>query len=491
MSAVAPERITTLNDHRPREDGRYVLYWMVAARRTRWNHALEHAIHVANARGVGLVVLEALRCGYRWASDRMHRFVLDGMIDNGRALEAAGAASLRYVEPEAGAGKGLLEALAAEAVEVVTDDWPCFFVPKMTSTAGRNLDVRLSAVDSNGIVPIRSTPKAFPTAYSFRSWFQKNGRQDLLDRPLEEPLRALKSRAAPAIPGGLTERWPMRSLEELASPSLVRDLPIDHDVAPVETGGAIEGARRLAAFCDSTLDGYADDRNHPDRDSTSRLSAHLHFGHIAGAEVVHRILERARWTPDQLAQDSRGKRAGWWGLDPATEGFLDQIVTWRELGFTVCTHMDNYDRWESLPEWARLTLEEHAADPREHVYDLETLTAAETHDEIWNAAQRQLVRDGVMHNYLRMLWAKRVLEWTPHPRESLDILIHLNNRFATDGRDPNSYSGIFWTFGRHDRAWGPKRPIFGTIRYMSSANTRRKLKLDTYLERYGAQGQLF
>ena len=152
----------------------------------------------------------------------------------------------------------------------------------------------------------------------------------------------------------------------------------------------------------------------------------------------------------------------------------------------MCWQQDDYDKYESLPDWARKTLADHVDDPREHTYSLEQFASAETHDELWNAAQRQLVREGVIHNYLRMLWGKKILEWTWTPHEAADVMIELNNRYALDGRDPNSYSGIYWCLGRYDRPWGPERPIFGKIRYMTSKNTARKVRVAEYLKRYSA-----
>jgi deoxyribodipyrimidine photo-lyase len=206
------------------------------------------------------------------------------------------------------------------------------------------------------------------------------------------------------------------------------------------------------------------------------------------------VLAEERVAPSGLVAGGDGSREGWWGCSAAAEGFLDQLVTWRELGAVFCHHHpDAYDRFAGLPAWARATLAEHARDPRPVVYDLATLEAARTHDDVWNAAQRELVATGRMHNYLRMLWGKKLLEWSPHPEAALAIAIHLNNKHALDGRDPNSYAGIGWTFGRFDRPWAPVRPIFGSIRYMSSANTRKKLKLKGYLARHGpgaVQGDL-
>ena len=175
-------------------------------------------------------------------------------------------------------------------------------------------------------------------------------------------------------------------------------------------------------------------------------------------------------------------------MSAGAEAFLDQLVTWRELGFVFCRYVEGYARFETLPDWARATLEKHARDPREHVYELADLEAARTHDELWNAAQRELREEGRIHNYLRMLWGKKILEWTRSPREALEIAIRLNDRYALDGRDPNSYSGILWCFGRFDRPWAPERPIFGSVRFMSSANTARKLDVGAYLARHGEPG---
>ena len=175
-------------------------------------------------------------------------------------------------------------------------------------------------------------------------------------------------------------------------------------------------------------------------------------------------------------------------MSEGAEGFIDQMLTWRELGYTFChVRWKDYDQFDSLPGWALETLEVHASDRRPVLYDLEAMDNAKTHDMLWNAAQRQLRREGVIHNYLRMLWAKKILEWTEHPRIALDVLVDLNNRYSLDGRNPNSYSGIFWCLGRFDRAWGPERQIFGKIRYMSSENTARKVRVKDYMAQYASR----
>jgi deoxyribodipyrimidine photo-lyase len=201
-------------------------------------------------------------------------------------------------------------------------------------------------------------------------------------------------------------------------------------------------------------------------------------------QIFSELMTRERWTTRALASRSGGRREGWWGVSPSAEAFLDELVTWREVGFNMCHLGEDYDRYESLPEWARRSLDAHAADPRPHRYSLAELEAGATHDPLWNAAQTQLVREGRMHNYLRMLWGKKVLEWSRSPREALEIMIALNDTYALDGRDPNSYSGIFWVLGRYDRPWAPERPIFGTVRYMSSESAARKLRVRGYIRKY-------
>jgi deoxyribodipyrimidine photo-lyase len=275
-------------------------------------------------------------------------------------------------------------------------------------------------------------------------------------------------------------------MEELERPQgIVADLPIDHDVAPVTfRGGSASAQRQLHAFVPNKLATYAEQRNKLGAQATSGLSPYLHFGHISAHEVVDCVLQAEEWHAGLISSDTSGKRRGWWGLSESAEGFLDQLITWRELGFNMCWQRDDYEDYDSLPPWALKTLGDHANDPRPIIYSPEEFEAAATHDPLWNAAQVQLVREGRVHNYMRMLWGKKILEWSDSPMNALEVMLHLNNKYAVDGRDPNSTSGIFWVLGRYDRAWGPERPIFGKVRYMSSKNTTRKLKTDEYLLKY-------
>jgi len=485
-------RLRAVNAKPLRAEGQYVLYWMIAARRARWNFALERASHQAINLRLPLVVFEPLRCGYRWASDRLHRFVIEGMRDNAAAFARPGVAYYPYLEPQPGAGKGLLAALAERAAVVVTDDFPAFFLPNMIAAAGRALDVRLEAVDSNGLAPLRVADRAFTMAHSFRRFLQKTLRPHLDEFPLADPLAVAEfARAswlrAPAIDPQILARWPR------APAGAAIDLtafPIDHGVAPSSiAGGAVAAERRWRDFLRDGLARYVDQRNEPDADATSGLSPYLHFGHFSPHQAFSELMAHVGWSPDQVAARPNGKRAGWWGATAAAEAFLDELITWRELGYNMCAHAPDYDQYESLPAWAQKTLADHARDPRPAPRDFDQLERAESYDPLWNAAQRQLTGEGRIHNYLRMLWGKKILEWSPSPREALAAMIELNNKYALDGRDPNSYSGIFWTLGRYDRAWGPERPIFGKVRYMTSENTARKWRVREYLARYGGSEQ--
>ncbi|MEJ2206246.1 MAG: deoxyribodipyrimidine photolyase [Gemmatimonadota bacterium] len=491
MTHASSPRIHGLNRAPVRPDRAFVLYWMVAHRRLGWNFALDRAVSRAVELGLPLVILEALRGDYPWASDRLHAFALQGMHEHAERLRGGPVAYHPFVEPMHGAGKGLLEALSRRAALVVTDLFPAFFLPRMLAAAGEKLDVRLEAVDANGLLPLSVTTGPFTAAVHFRRFLQKRLGSHLLEMPSPDPLDGSGLRPAPPLPEDVLSRWPAAPAAMLRAESdALARLPVDHTIPPAGTrGGTAAARRRLARFLDERIHRYAEERNHPDAEAASGLSPYLHWGHLSAHEVFDALARREEWSPARLGAQADGKRHGWWGMGRPAEAFLDQLVTWRELGFVHCHHVPGYNRYESLPEWARATLEEHATDPRPYVYDLEELAAGRTHDDLWNAAQRELLVDGTIHNYLRMLWGKKILEWTRHPREALDVMIELNNRYALDGRDPNSYSGIFWTLGRFDRGW-PERPVYGKVRTMTSQSARRKLDLEGYLARWGSQPSL-
>ena len=486
MPAAPPLRLQVLNDAPVNLRGEYVLYWMIANRRTAWNFSLDEAVSWAEKLNRPLLVLEALRAGYPWVSDRLHKFILDGMADNAASFEKDGVAYYPYLERKPGEGKGLLQALAREACLVVTDYFPDFFLPRMVAAAARKIPVRLIQVDSNGLIPLRAPDHSYPTAYAFRRFIQKNIGRNLTAFPNAEPFSGINLPVLKAVPSAIAQKWPKAPVEALKrSASFLAELPIDHGIKAVDVRGGVRAAQsQWKTFLQRGLAYYLEFRNEPEAEGTSGLSSYLHFGHISAHQIFKELMDEEGWSLPKLPEKTTGRR-GWWGVSEGAEMFLDQLITWRELGHNMCVWWgEDYDRYESLPLWAQETLQDHAKDRRPYKYSLGQFEAGRTHDPLWNAAQMQLVRDGRLHNYLRMLWGKKILEWSDSPQEALRIMIELNNKYGLDGRDPNSYSGIFWTLGRFDRPWGPERPIFGKVRYLSSENTARKIKVKSFIKKY-------
>lgn len=461
---------------------------MIAQRRLKFNFALDHAIDRAIELGKPLVVFEALRVRYQWASDRLHRFIIEGMRDNAAAAKDLGVTYYPYVEPKPGHGTPLLHKLAEKACAVVTDEYPCFFLPAMIEAVKDRIPAKLELVDSNGILPLRNGEKTYTVAHSYRRYMQKNVLEALQQTPRATPLPCSALPCPAEIPAKIQKRWPAADFDDLLDRGGISKIPIDHDVvaSTICPGGSVEASRRLDDFIDNKLQVYGTDRNHPDNHATTGLSPHLHFGHISPHEMVQRIFDHENWTPDQASKPN-GKNHGFWNVSEPAEGFLDQVLTWREIGFNwAFMNPNTYDKLDSLPNWAQKSLAETSSDERPYLYTLEQFENADTHDELWNAAQTEIVQTGMMHNYMRMLWGKKILHWSRCPQEALEIMIHLNNKYGLDGRDPNSYCGILWVLGRTDRAWGPKRPVFGSVRYMTSDSARKKLKMTNYLKRFAS-----
>jgi len=491
MANTVPQiRITLCNNRPLNHEGDFVLYWMIANRRVDNNYSLQRAIEWCIELKKPLVILEALRINYPWASQRLHKFVIDGMKDNANAVELEGNKGVLYypyLESKHGEQTGLLESLSKKACAVVTDDFPSFFIPAMIRLASSQIPVLFEKVDSNGILPLHSTDRVFSTAFSFRAYLHKNLTEYLGDFPKQNPFTGIDLPKIGEIPKQITNKWPSAlPILRAKGDKFLEGLSIDHSVkASFILGGAKAAKKATELFLKSNLIQYKELGNEPDENVRSGLSPYLHFGHISSHFVFKQLAKQEGWNPSQLSAKGGGKREGWWNMSPAAESFLDELITWREIGYNMSSKRLDYDRYESLPSWAKDSLKKHTSDKRPFVYTLDEFQACKTHDALWNAAQNQLNIEGRIHNYLRMLWGKKILEWCKTPQEALKVMIELNNKLALDGRNPNSYSGIFWVLGRYDRPWGPERPIFGSIRFMSSVNTQKKLNVKKYLAKYG------
>lgn len=486
MSDVPNNRITVLKDIEPSDEKDFVLYWMINFRRTSYNFALQRAVEWANKLSKPLLIFEPLILDYPMSSVRFHKFTLEGMKDVDENIENTNAYYYPFVEEESNQSNELLTKLAEKAAVVVTDDYPTYFVPQMTAKAKGIVNTRYELVDANGIAPIRIAEKEYVRAHDFRRYLHKNLLDFLVDVPERNPLDELITKFDSKSMSEYEKKWKKIDFKNFNQEEFLENLNIDKSVKGSSIiGGYKKAKERLDYFIENGYKNYANLRSHPSEDASSKLSPYLHAGQISPYEIFISVCEAESWFFESVNPAFVGRRQGWWGGSENLESFFDELITWRELGYHTCVTRANYDQYSSLPKWAITTLEEHTNDPREYVYSLPELLNSETHDEIWNAAQNQLREEGIIHNYLRMLWAKKILEWSPTPQIALSYLIDLNDRFALDGRDPNSYSGVFWTLGRYDRAWGPERKIYGKIRYMTSENTAKKFKLGGYLEKYG------
>lgn len=433
-------------------------------KRTEYNHALNFAIQQANERKLPLVVYEGLKYYYPWASDRIHTFILEGVEEKREAFEKLGIKYVFYLQKDEKSPKDTVTRIAKDAALIVTDDFPCFIIPKHNEAIVRKAEIPVYAVDSNGVIPMSKFEKEEYAAYTIRPKIKKILRDYL--KPFEEKKIIVRA-------DDLKIDCPETMVENIEK--LVAECAIDHSVkaSPFYQGGTANGRRRLKKFVAEILTDYNEARNKPEKDGSSRLSSYLHFGFLSSLEIALAVQKA------DAAQVSK-------------DAYLEELIVRRELSYNFTRFNEKYDSLESLPAWVQKTMREHIDDARAPIYSLEQLERGETYDELWNAAQREMVETGEMHNYVRMLWGKNVIGWTRSYEEAFAVLEHLNNKYCLDGRNPNSYAGILWCFGKHDRPW-MTRPVFGTIRYMTSGSTGKKFNSKQYIEwtKTLAQGKLF
>jgi deoxyribodipyrimidine photo-lyase len=452
-------RITIRHAGSPNPDGTCVIYWMQRAQRGRDNPALDVAVDAANALGKPIVVFFAPR-PFPPANLRHYAFLAQGIPDIADALEKRGVGFVLRRLPDHSLLKFCDEVKPAL---VVGDENPVRQAEDWRVTVAKKLKVPLWTVDADVIVPSKLLEKEQYAAYVIRP---------RLEARLKEFLVAPTNPKA-KIPWKKPRGIHSVSPADINLDSLTEGWKIDRSVEPVSNwrGGSAEALRLLKDFIRHKIERYTRDRNHPETEGTTRLSPYLHFGHI-GPHTIALAIQKAD------------------APSVTKEAFLNQLITWRELSINLVHFNPNYDNFECAEPWAHRTLAKHAKDPRPILYSERQLENAETHDPLWNAAQKQMVSTGWMHNYLRMYWAKKILEWTPSPAQAHQIAVRLNDKYELDGRDPNGYAGIAWSIvGKFDRPWF-ERSIFGQIRYMSGASTGKKFDSKKYIAQ-NAQVGLF
>lgn len=447
---IQPSRVHVIADRKPTA-GRYVLYWMQQAQRVRFNHALEYAIERANDLDLPLVVCFAVMDDYPEANARHYQFLLEGLRDVETDLKARG---MKFVCRHGPAPTIAVE-LAKDAAMVVCDRGYTRHQRRWRDEVADHAGTRVVQVESDMVVPVEvaSTKQEF-AARTIRPKIHRHWKKYIVDLPSKKVRHeSVRMRIAGDI--------------DLSDPSkALAKLKVDRGVGPTPhfIGGSHEANRKLKVFIADKLIGYAKGRNEPAAGQTSFMSAHLHFGHISPVELALAVDE---------AEAPRVDR----------DAYLEEMIVRRELAVNYVFYSPKYDSFDGLPDWAKRTLAEHAKDKRETTYTPDELEYARTHDEFWNAAQREMTSTGYMHNYMRMYWGKKILEWTKSPREGFETTLYLNNKYFLCGRDPVSFANVGWIYGLHDRPWGPARPIFGLVRYMNEAGLRRKFDMDAYVKK--------
>jgi deoxyribodipyrimidine photo-lyase len=444
---IQEARVRHLNNL-PSARGRYVLYWMQASQRTRFNHALEYAIARANELRQPVVVCFGLMDDYPEANLRHYAFMLEGLSEVERALAERGISLvIRRGRPQEVAIQ-----LAENASLVVCDRGYLRHQKQWRDYVADNAGREVVEIESDVVVPVdEASNHAEFAARTIRPKIHKLLARYLLKLPMERV----------RLPFG---KISIKSDIDLSDvPAVLHRLKIDRSVPPSGRfkGGQNEGRKLLAHFLRSKLSGYDEESNDPADQNTSTLGAYLHFGQLSPVEVALAV-ENAR--APRMDRDS----------------YLEQLIVRRELAVNFVNFNPRYDSFDGLPAWARQTLKAHRADKRDYIYTREQLESAATDDPYWNAAQKEMLFSGYMHNYMRMYWGKKILEWKRTPREAFEDALYLNNKYFLCGRDPNSYASIGWLFGLHDRPWS-RRPIFGTVRYMNSAGLERKFDMDRYV----------
>jgi deoxyribodipyrimidine photo-lyase len=458
-------RVTVRRDGVPDRNGRCVVYWMERAQRGIDNHAVDLGVQVANLLGLPLVVFFAGISNFPYANLRHYVFLNQGLPDIDADLASRNISFVMRRSPRESREKLLADVRAAV---LIGDENPLREPERWRKEYASRIKIPFWTVDTDVVVPSKLMKKAQYGAYTIRPRLYR-----LLPQYLQPYENLHADRAWQRPPGFYAD-----SVHE----DMTRDWQgLDRSVAPVESwkGGTHAALKRLKFFTGRLLEDYDAQRNHPEADGTSCLSPYLHYGHVGPITIALAVDAAAKANPR---------------LKAARDSYFNELIVWRELAINFVRYTPKYDSPECAAVWAKATLAEHSRDERERLYSLNELEGAQTHDNLWNAGQTQMVRHGWMHNYVRMYWAKKLLEWTPNVATAMKYAIYLNDKYFLDGRDPNGYAGIAWAIlGKFDRAWG-ERPIFGKIRYMSGASMGKKFNSKKYIAQMGLlpqQGSMF
>ncbi len=448
--SVSADRVSKLNQKEAAR-GDFVLYWMQQAQRAHWNYALEYASGLANDLGLPLVVCFGLT-SYPEANARHYAFMLEGLEETAAALQKR---RIQFVL-QLGHPTGVALKIGRRAAVIVCDRGYLRVQKIWRQKVAADAKCPVVQVESDVIVPVEvASIKQEFAARTLRPKLECIF-ESYLARPATVRLR--RSSLGLKLPGAAF------------SAALLRKLKLDRSVPPVTQffrGGPSAAEKLFRRFLRNRFEDYREHRNQPQTNDVSHMSKYLHFGQIS---------------PAWLAVEARKNQLA--GHENVAS-FIDELLVRRELAMNFCHFNEHYDRYEALPEWARKTLHEHRGDKRTHLYSRAELEAGATHDPYWNAAMREMRVTGYMHNYMRMYWGKKILEWSPTPEEAHATVLAINNKYFLDGRDANSFANVGWLFGLHDRPW-PERRVFGKVRYMNAAGLERKCDIRAYVAKVNA-----
>lgn len=449
-----------------------VIYWMSREQRVEDNWSLIYALNLAKSFNQELLVVFNIVPTFIGATLRQYNFMIEGLKQVEEKLTNLNIKfKVLLGEPE----KNILEIIEKEkATVLVTDFSPLKIYDKWLTDIQNNLSenkvnknnkISIIQIDAHNIVPVHITSNK--QEYSARTI-----------RPKIHKLLELYLTEFPKLDKQSIEITNNKRIENKNNwEEIYRFIKVDQNVMPVEwiKPGEESANNILENFIKSKLENYNDLRNDPTQDYLSNMSTYLHFGQISAQRIALEITKLLR----KNIQDTNHKK-----MKESIEAYLEELIIRKELAENFCTYNRNYDSLEGIPNWAKETLDKHREDKREYLYTKDELENYKTHDDAWNACQKQMVLEGKMHGYMRMYWAKKILEWTKSPKEAIETLIYLNDKYELDGRDPNGYVGILWAIGGlHDRPWF-EREVYGTIRYMNYNGLKRKFKLDSYISKY-------